>query len=137
MGKNGFDFVKIDKTVIKETKYITTFVAIFSVLMQAIFLIIGKWHFTMLFGNLWGAAVAIGNFFVMGLYIQKAVSQDEKEARQTMKGSLSMRFAALVLLTGIGIAVFYNHNSWITVAAPLVFPSFAIYLRPLFDRNKK
>ncbi|MBQ8267696.1 MAG: hypothetical protein IJZ21_04850 [Clostridia bacterium] len=136
MGKNGFDFVKIDKTVIKETKYIASFVIIFSVLMQAVFLIIGKWHFTVLLGNLWGAAVAVGNFFMMGLYVQKAVSQEADDAKKTIKASQSMRFAALVLLTGIGVAVFYNNYSWISVVVPLVFPSIAIYLRPLIDKNK-
>ena len=136
MGKIGFDLVKIDKTVIKETKYIATFVAIFSALMQAIFLIIGKWHWTMLLGNLWGAAVAIGNFFVMGLYVQKAVSQEEKDAKQTIKTSQSMRFTALVLLTGIGVAVFYNNYAWISAVVPLVFPSIAIYLRPIIDKGK-
>ena len=134
MGKNGFDFVKIDKVVLKETKYIATFVAIFSVLMQAVFLIIGKWDYTVLLGNLWGAAVAVGNFFVMGLYVQKAVSQEEKEAKQTIKASQSMRFAAMVLLTGIGVVTpFFN---WIAVVVPLVFPSVAIYLRPIIDKNK-
>ena len=133
MGKNGFDFVKIDKVVLKETKYIATFAAIFSVLMQAVFLIIGKWDYTVLLGNLWGAAVAVGNFFVMGLYVQKAVSQEEKEAKQTIKASQSMRFAAMVLLTGIGVVTpFFN---WIAVVVPLVFPSVAIYLRPIVDKN--
>lgn len=126
--------MKIDKVVLKETKYIATFAAIFSVLMQAVFLIIGKWDYTVLLGNLWGAAVAVGNFFVMGLYVQKAVSQEEKEAKQTIKASQSMRFAAMVLLTGIGVVIpFFN---WIAVVVPLVFPSVAIYLRPIIDKNK-
>ena len=62
--------MKIDKTVIKETKYIASFVIIFSVLMQAVFLIIGKWDYTVLIGNLWGIIIAVGNFFVMGLFVQ-------------------------------------------------------------------
>ena len=126
--------MKIDKVVLKETKYLATFAALFSVLMQAVFLIIGKWDYTVLLGNLWGAAVAVGNFFVMGLYVQKAVSQEEKEAKQTIKASQSMRFAAMVLLTGIGVVTpFFN---WIAVVVPLVFPSVAIYLRPIVDKNK-
>ena len=87
MGKNGFDFVKIDKTIIKETKYVASFMAIFSVLMQSIFLILGQWDYKVLLGNIYGAAMALGNFFVMCLYIQKAVSQEEKEAKQTIKAS--------------------------------------------------
>ena len=135
MGKIGFDLVKIDKTVIKETKYIATFVVIFSVLMQAVFLVLSKWDYTVLLGNLWGAMVAIANFFVMGLYIQKAVTQEEKDAKQTMKASQSVRFAALVLFTGVGVVIpFFN---WIAVVLPLIFPSFAIYLRPIIDKNQK
>ncbi len=125
--------MKIDKTVIKETKYITFFVVILSVLMQAVFLIIGKWDYTVLLGNIYGAAIAIFNFFAMGLFIQKAVNQDEKEAKQTVKSSQSLRFAALVLLVGVGVVIpIFN---WITVVLPLIFPSIGIYLRPLIDKN--
>ena len=133
MGKNGFVFMKIDKTVIKETKYIASFVVIFSVLMQAIFLIIGKWDYKILLGNIYGAIVAVGNFLIMGIYVQKAVAQEEKEAKQTIKTSQSVRFAALVLFTGVGVVIpVFN---WIGVVIPLVFPSFGIYLRPLIDKK--
>lgn len=133
MGKNGFSLMKIDKTVIKETKYIAAFVVIFSLLMQAVFLVISKWDYTVLLGNVWGAALAVGNFFAMGLYVQKAVTQEEKDAKQTIKMSQSVRFAALVLLTGVGVVIpFFN---WIAVVAPLVFPSFAIFLRPIIDKK--
>lgn len=127
--------MKIDKTVIKETKYIATFVVIFSVLMQAVFLIIQRWSYTILLGNIWGAAVAVANFFVMGLYVQKAVSQEEQDAKKTMKMSYSLRMTAVLLFTIIGIAI--PIFSWITVTIPLIFPSIAIFLRPLIDKNKK
>ena len=125
-------FVKVNETVKKETKYIIAFVVIFSVLMQAIFLIAGEWSYKVLLGNIYGAGMAIGNFFAMCLYIQKAVAQEEKEAKQTIKSSQSIRFAALVLLSGIGVVIpVFN---WISVVAPLVFPSFAVFLRPLIDK---
>ena len=134
MGKNGFDFVKIDKTVIKETKYIATFSVIFSLLMQAVFLIIGKWNYTVLLGNLWGIIISVGNFLAMGIYIQKAVAQDEDEAKKTIKTSYSIRMTALLLLTVIGVVIPFF--SWIAVTVPLTFPSIAVFLRPLFDKNK-
>ena len=127
--------VKVDKTVIKETKYIASFVVIFSVLMQAIFLIIGKWNYTVLLGNVWGAALAIGNFFVMGLYVQKAVVQEEQEAKKTIKTSYSLRMTLLLLFTIVGVVI--PIFSWITVVVPLIFPSIAIFLRPLIDKNQK
>lgn len=130
---NGSDFVKIDKTVIKETKYISFFVIILSVLMQSVFLIISKWDYTVLLGNIYGAAIAVLNFFVMGLYVQKAVGQDEKDAKQTVKASQSLRFAAIILLAGVGVVIpVFNP---VTVVIPLIFPSIAVFLRPLIDKN--
>ena len=126
--------MKIDKTVIKETKYIACFVAIFSVLMQAVFLIISKWNYTALLGNIYGAALAVGNFFVMGLFIQKAVSQDEKDARQTVKASQSLRFAGIFILAVVGVLI-PCFNS-VAVVIPLIFPRIAIMLRPFINRNQ-
>lgn len=127
--------MKIDKTVIKETKYISFFVIILSVLMQSVFLIVSKWNYTVLLGNIYGGVIAVLNFLIMGIYIQKAVNQDEKEAKQTVKFSQSLRFAAIVLFVCIGVVIpLFN---WITVVLPLVFPSVAIYLRPLIDKNVK
>lgn len=125
--------MKVDKTVIKETKYISFFVIILSVLMQSVFLIISKWDYTVLLGNIYGAAIAVLNFFVMGLYVQKAVGQDEKEAKQTVKASQSLRFAAIILLAGVGVVIpVFNP---VTVVIPLVFPSIAVFLRPIIDKN--
>ena len=134
MGKNGFDLVKIDKTVIKETKYIASFVIILSVLMQAVFLIIAKWNYTVLLGNLWGAAVAIGNFFVMGLFVQKAVMQNEQDARQTVKASQGLRFVAMFMLSVIGIIIFKQTPTRVAVLIPLIFPRFAVMLRPFIKK---
>lgn len=136
MGKNGFGSVKIDKTVIKETKYIASFVVIFSVLMQAIFLIISKWNYTVLLGNLWGAAVAAGNFFVMGIFVQKAVAQDEKDARQTVKASQSLRMVCIFILIVIGILIFKQTPSRVAMLIPLVFPRISIAIRPFIDKSK-
>lgn len=136
MGKNGFDFVKIDRVVIKETKYIATFVVILSVLMQAVFLIIGKWHYSVLLGNLWGAAMAVLNFFVMGLYVQKAVSQEEKEARQTVRASQSLRMFGIFVLAIVGLIIFKQTLARVAIVVPLIFPRIAIMIRPLINKNK-
>lgn len=128
--------MKIDKTVIKETKYIAYFVAIFSVLMQAIFLIISKWDYTVLLGNIYGAVIAIGNFFVMGLFVQKAVLQEEKDARQTVKASQSIRMALVFILLAIGVIIFKQTPARMATVIPLIFPRIAIVLRVFIDKNK-
>lgn len=127
--------MKVDKTVAKETEYIAFFSVVLSVLMQAVFLIIGKWNYTVLLGNIWGIIIAVGNFFVMGLFVQKAVNQSKEDAQKTVKASQSLRFAALFLLTVIGVLI-PAFNS-VSIVIPLIFPRVAIALRPLADKHKK
>lgn len=126
--------MNVDKTVIKETKYIAVFAIIFSVLMQAIFLIIGKWDITVLLGNIWGTIIAVSNFFVMGLFVQKAVTQSPEDARKTVRASQSLRFAAVFLLAVIGVIIPVFNS--VAVVIPLIFPRIAIALRPLADKYK-
>ncbi len=127
--------MKIDKTVIKETVYIAAFVVAFSLIMQAVYLCLGYWDYTILLGNIWGAVLAVGNHFAMGLFIQKAVAQEPDEAKKTIKNSMSMRFAVLLILMIVGMVIpIFNP---ITIAIPLIFPSLAIYLRPLVDKTRK
>ena len=103
--------------------------------MQAVFLIIAKWNYTVLLGNIWGAALAVGNFFVMGLFVQKAVAQDEKDARQTIRASQSIRFAVIFLLAVVGILIFKQTPTRVAILIPLIFPRIAIMIRPLIDKN--
>ena len=56
---------KIDPTVRKETLYIGVAVLILSALMEAVFLIIGKWDYTVLLCNLLSGCAAVLNFFLM------------------------------------------------------------------------
>ena len=126
---------KIDPTIKKETLYIAAFVIIFSVLMQSVFLIIGKWDVEVLFGNILGAVAAVGNFFLMGLTVQASLEKEEKEAKNIIKLSQSARLFLLfgVSLAGYLIPVF----NIIAVVIPFLFPRIAVMLRPLAGKFKK
>ena len=125
---------KIDPTVVRETYYIFTFTIILSVFMEAVFLIIGKWDLTVLFGNILGAAAAVGNFLLLGLTVQSAVLKEEKEARNLIKLSQTLRFFLLIAVAVVGYLVpIFNP---IAVVIPLLFPRVAIALRPLVMKNK-
>lgn len=130
---------KISRAIWTETAYIAVFVIILSMLMQSVFLIIGKWNLTVLFGNILGAVAAVLNFFLLGLTVQKAVMQDEKKAKLTMKVSQSSR---LIMMFVIAI-VAYCINKFafpvfniITVVLPYIFPRIAIALLPVFRKTK-
>ena len=130
---------KISRAIWVETVYIAVFVIILSVLMQSIFLIIGKWNLTVLFGNILGAAATVLNFFLLGLTVQKAVTQDEKKAAVTMKFSQMRR---ILMLFAIAVGAFCINKfafpifNIITVVVPYVFPRIAIALLPVFRKSK-
>ena len=126
--------IKPNPTVVKETKYIAVWIGIFSVMMQAVFLLIGSWDFTVLLGNLWGSSVMILNFFLMGLSIQKAVGQEESDARKTMKNSQTLR--TLFLFVWVLIGAVLPCFSTIATIIPLFFPRIAIALRPLMKEKE-
>lgn len=124
---------KIDKVVLKETKYIAAWVLIFSAILQAVFLVIGKWNYTVLLGNLLSGVAIIANFLAIGITVQNVLKKDEKEAKQAMKASGMMRtfFLFLIALIGVLLPIF---NIW-TVLIPLIFPRIAIAIRPLWDKK--
>ena len=125
---------KVDPTVKKETFYIFVWTVILSLLMQAVFLIIGKWDTAVLFGNLLGALAAVLNFFIMGISVQAALGREEKDAKNVIKLSQSLRFIMLVAVGAIGYLVPFCNV--IATVLPFLFPRIAIAFRPLFNRER-
>lgn len=126
---------KPQKAVIDNTKYIAVVTAILSVIMQGIFLILGKWNYTVLTGNVLGAAAAVFNFFVMAMFVQSAVDKDEKDARNTLKLSQSLRFLFLIIIAVIAITVPVFDS--IAALISLMFSQVAVMLYPIFFRKKE
>ena len=126
--------MKINDTVKKETKYVSLWVLILSFFMQGIFLILSKWDYTVLLGNLLGGAGAILNFLLMGHFIQKAVEKDEKEARGILKLSQSYRLLLLALIIILGTVLDVFHT-W-AVILPLLFPRISFFFRPITEKKK-
>ena len=126
---------KIDKTVIHETCYIAIWVAIFSLAMQAVYITIGAWDYTVILGNLLSGGISILNFFLIGITVQKAVVKDEKGARDTIKFSQSMRMLMLFVVVGAGVWMPWCDN-W-AVLIPLLFPRVAIFLSSVLRKKNK
>lgn len=126
--------MKVDTAVRHETCYIAIWIVIFSILMEAIFLIIGKWDITVFWGNLLSGIVATVNFFLMGLTVQKAVTKEEKQAANTMKLSQTLRMLLLFIAAALGVTLPCFHIC--SALIPLFFPRIAIALRPLFNKKR-
>lgn len=126
-------FKKVDAVVVKETRFIATVVLTGSLLMQAVFLILRQWDYTVLLGNLLGAAAALLNFFLMALAVVKSLGMAKEDATKHMRGSHSLRMLMLFGICAIGAAAPCFHL--VAVLIPLVLPSIGAKIRGMMVKD--
>ncbi len=127
--------IKADSVVKKETKYIAYFSVVLSMLMQAVFLLLRKWNYTVILGNLLSLAIAILNFYFMGLSVQKAVDMEQNDAAKLMRASQGIRNLAVFVAAVIGVVLPYFNT--VAVILPIFFPRAAVAFRPLVKEKEK
>lgn len=125
---------KVDPTVRKETGFIAGFVLVGSLAMEAVYLLLGAWTLPVLLGNLLGVALAVGNFLLMGLTIQKALGKSEEDAKKLMK--LSQQLRMLMLLVGCVLGGALACFDLVATLIPLLFPRIGVMIRGLTEKHK-
>ena len=127
---------KADPVVRKETLRIALWVGVLILPVQAVFLLCRWWDYTVLLGSLLGSATAVFNFYLMGRMIQRALTQTEKQAKNSIRlsqgGRLLMQ-GALLMLAALLPRVF---NIW-AAAIPLLLPRLivSVYAKREAKRN--
>lgn len=124
---------RLDPTVKKETAYAAIWVIALSFIMQAVFLLLGKWNPSVLLGNLIGAATAIGNYLLLGMTVAKAVSGPADKAALKVRSSMTARLLGQAAIAAIAIGLL--HTNVYATLLPLLFPRIGIAFRPLIDRK--
>lgn len=120
--------MRIDATVRKETSYILIWVLLLSVIMEAVFLVIGAWEFSVLLGNLIGSLTAVMNFYLLAVTVTKLVNAGETDKlQQKMHASKSLRMAGMVLICVLAIALLKT-NPYSTLI-PLIFPRIGLAVK--------
>ncbi len=127
--------IKPEKVVKQETLYIAVMCIAMSILMQGVFLAIGRWDYKVLTGNLLALAVSVFNFYFMGLTVQKAVTKDEKASKNLIRLSQTLRTPTFFVIVVLGVTLPF-FNIW-AVLIPLFFPRIAVSLRPIFNEKLK
>ena len=131
----------VQPAVKKETKRVVKITAVGLILMWILFAVL---HFTMpdkvpldytvFLGGIGGGAVAVLNFFLMGLAVQKAASaSDEGTARMKLKASYSQRFLMQILWVILAIVAPCFH--FVAGIAPLLFPGTGIKIMGIFNNK--
>lgn len=132
----------VQPAVKKETKRIIKITIVGLILMWILFAVL---HFampdkvpldyTVFLGGIGGGAVAVLNFFLMGLAVQKAASaSDEGTARMKLKASYSQRFLMQILWVILAIVAPCFH--FVAGIAPLLFPGTGIKIMGIFHNKK-
>ena len=124
---------RLDPVIKRETLYIGAWVLILSAIMQAVFLIIGKWDYTVLLGNLLTGSASVLNFFLMALTVQRAVDKEEKDARGTMKASQALRNLMMFVVVVLGV-ILPCFNIWASII-PVFFPRISMLFRAMLNKK--
>lgn len=113
--------MRMNETVRRETSYILVWVLILSTVMEAVFLVIGKWDLSVLEGNLVGGCLAVLNFLLLAVTVSKLVDKGETDKLElTMRATKSLRMAGMVVLCILSISLLKT-NPYATLI-PLLFP---------------
>ena len=140
-GKNMSGLLEnVQPAVKKETKRVVMITGAGLILMWILFAIL---HFTMpdkvpfdytvFLGGIGGGVIAVLNFFLMGLAVQKAASAtDEGSARMKLKASYSQRFMMMILW--VIIAIVAPCFQFVAGIAPLLFPGTGLKFVGIFHK---
>lgn len=150
----------IQPAVLKETKKIALGTGVLSLLMIAVFLIIRQFDYTVILGALIGNLMAVGNFFLLALSVQKAaeqmngvkldplpepvegeeekeipVSPEARQASRKMQLSYTLRLLGIAVLAIIAIKL-PCFNS-LAALIPLLFPRIVIFIMNLIPNKER
>ena len=140
-GKNMSGLLEnVQPAVKKETKRVVMITGAGVILMWILFAIL---HFTMpdkvpfdytvILGGIGGGVIAVLNFFLMGLAVQKAASAtDEGTARMKLKASYSQRFMMMILW--VIAAIVAPCFQFVAGIAPLLFPGTGLKFVGIFHK---
>ena len=130
----------VQQAVKKETKRVVMITGAGLILMWILFAILHytmpdkvPFDYTVILGGIGGGMIAVLNFFLMGLAVQKAASAtDEGTARMKLKASYSQRFMMMILW--VIAAIVAPCFQFVAGIAPLLFPGTGLKFVGIFHK---
>ena len=125
-------FKNIQPAVKKETKNVAIYTLVGEILMWIVFFILHMiipekvvFDYTVFLGGLGGGIIAVLNFFLLGMTVQKVASTEDQEmARKFMKSSYSQRM--MLQAVWIVVAIAAPCFQFVAGMVPLLFPGTGI-----------
>ena len=125
--------MKVCETVRKETVRVAIGVLIGDAIMLAIFFALHKLNYAVLLGALLGTVAAVGNFFMMGLAVQRALN-DPDNAKRMVQRSYTLRMIAMAAVLIVGFVLPWFHR--IALVIPFLLPAVSIHAMRLLGLYK-
>lgn len=133
-------FENVQPAVRKETKRVAVSTLTGVVIMWIVFAVLHMTmpekvplDYTVFLGGICGGLIAVLNFFLMGLTVQKvAASTDEDAARSRMKASYSQRM--MLQMLWVIVAVIAPCFHFVAGIAPLLFPGMGIKIMGIIKK---
>ena len=128
--------MKLQPAVKKELLHIALGSGVGVAVMLAVFALLGRFDTSVLLAGVLGGVVAVLNFLMLGITVQKVAAQtDEAQGRRIMQFSYSIRM--LLMLLWIILAVSLSALNWVAAAVPLLMPRLTIGVMQLTGQYKK
>ena len=140
-GKNMSGLLEnVQPAVKKETKRVVMITGAGLILMWILFAILHytmpdkvPFDYTVILGGIGGGVIAVLNFFLMGIAVQKAASAtDAGTARMKLKASYSQRFMMMILW--VIVAIVAPCFQFVAGIAPLLFPGTGLKFVGIFHK---
>ena len=107
-----------------------------SAIVAAVFIIIGQFDLSVVFGLLIGLVLSIGNFYAMSVTVAKALETgDENEAKKRIRNSYLIRTGIMVAVIAVSIIV--KQINPIPVLLSVFYVRLTIFITGLFEKKKK
>ncbi len=107
-----------------------------SAIVAVVFIIIGQFDLSVVFGLLIGLVLSIGNFYAMSVTVAKALETgDENEAKKKIRNSYLIRTGIMVAVIAVSIIV--KQINPIPVLLSVFYVRLTIFITGLFEKKKK
>lgn len=108
---------------------------VFSAIVAVVFIAIGQFDLSVVFGLAIGLALSIGNFYVMSVTVAKALETgDGNEAKKRIRNSYLIRTGVMVAVIAVSIIV--KQINPIPVLVSVFYVRLTIFITGLFEKKK-
>ena len=113
--------MKPDATVLRETRNLLIGLLIVSIIVNFIYVGLGKWNYTVATGTLLGTLAATANFFFLGLTVQHATAEST-DPKKVVHLSYGLRMLLMASLLVCGIVLPYFDTLATLIPFLMMFP---------------